>query len=330
MDPILAVTCGDPAGIGPEVAVQAARSRAATAGVRCLLVGPAAVWRRAGAPVGWPVLCTPDQIHEERRPVAVFDLPWVGKLPATGRGTRASGRLAFAALERAVDLVLAGEVAGLVTAPLSKEAVAQSRPGFTGHTEYLEARVRELRPAARAIMVLEGGGLRVALATTHLPLKAVARAIEKLGRVGIAGLIRQLGGQLRLRYGVDRPRIGVLGLNPHAGEGGLLGDEEQRIIGPAIVQARSPLWEVSGPLPGDTAPYQMKQGRFDVLLAMHHDQGLGPLKLAGFVEGINVTLGLDLVRTSPDHGTAFDIAGKNVADPRSMLAAVRRAAAWVR
>ncbi|MGH7144746.1 MAG: 4-hydroxythreonine-4-phosphate dehydrogenase PdxA [Planctomycetota bacterium] len=326
--PLLAVTCGDPAGIGPEVAVRAVRSAAAR-GARWVLVGPDAVWNLAGAPSDWPVVATPDRLHAVRARVMIFNRPAPARLPTSGRSTPVGATVALDALAAATDLLLSAEVAGMVTAPLCKATAAKIQPGFVGHTEYLEARVRELRPQARALMLLEGGGLRVALATTHLPLRAVPDALARLGAKGLAAQIRTLAEGLRRDYGLATPRLGVTGLNPHAGEGGLLGDEEINIIEPAIRLARSPLWRVEGPLPGDTAPYLMRQGRFDALLAMHHDQGLAPLKLAGFAEGINVTLGLNIVRTSPDHGTAFDIAGRGQADPRSMQAALRRAVGFV-
>lgn len=224
------------------------------------------------------------------------------------------------ALRRGVDRVLAAEGSALVTAPIDK-AVAHAE-GFAhpGHTEYLAARCGVTDFA----MLMAGSRLRVALATIHVALQDVVRV---LGQVEIVRAGSLLARGLREHFGVPRPRIGVLSLNPHAGEQGLLGDQEARIIAPAIetLRAAEPDCTFEGPLPADTAFFAHISGRYDALLAMYHDQGLGPFKLIHFSDGVNVTLGLPFVRTSPDHGTAKDIAGRGIADPSSMRAALQLA-----
>jgi 4-hydroxythreonine-4-phosphate dehydrogenase len=228
------------------------------------------------------------------------------------------------ALERAVDLVLSEPGRGLVTAPIDKAACAALGFRFPGHTEYLAHRAG----VAQVCMAMIGPRLRVALATVHVPLRAVPTL---LSRDRVLGPTRLLGSFLRRELGLERPRVGVLGLNPHAGERGLLGDEEARIIEPAIAQLVAESGdglEVSGPLPADTAFALHAQGRLDGVVAMYHDQGLCPFKLLHFADGVNATLGLPFVRTSPDHGTARDIAGRGVADAGSMATAIRLAIDW--
>lgn len=213
---------------------------------------------------------------------------------------------------------LAGELAALVTAPISKKLLHDAGYRFAGQTELL-ARVAK---AGKFAMMLTGGPLRVALVTTHAPLSQVPRLItaKKITEV------IELSHDVCRRFGIRHPRIGVAGLNPHAGESGLLGDEERRIIAPAVRRAVRKKINVTGPWPADTLFHKAYHGEFDAVVAMYHDQGLAPLKMIAFDSGVNLTLGLPFVRTSPDHGTAFDIAGKNIARPDSMIAAINLAA----
>jgi 4-hydroxythreonine-4-phosphate dehydrogenase len=230
------------------------------------------------------------------------------------------GRSQVVALERAVDEVLARPGTALVTAPIDKHACQSAGFAYPGHTEYLAARAGGVDVA----MLLAGKRLRVALATIHIPLRQVPECLDRAAIVR-AGTLLAAG--LRRQFAITRPRIGVLALNPHAGEGGMLGSEERTIIEPAIdVLAREagPA-EFFGPLPADTAFAFHDQGRYDAVLAMYHDQGLGPFKLVHFTDGVNLTLGLPFVRTSPDHGTARDIAALGTADPASFDAAVTMA-----
>jgi 4-hydroxythreonine-4-phosphate dehydrogenase len=225
-------------------------------------------------------------------------------------------------IDRAVAGALHGEFDALVTAPVHKGVINEAGVAFTGHTEYLEERT-----GARAVMLLATGELRVALATTHLPLKQVSSAITIESLVATA---RILSKALAERFGIPHPRLAVCGLNPHAGEGGYLGDEELKTIAPAIERMRAEGIHASGPLPADTAFVPAVLRNYDAVLAMYHDQGLPVIKHAGFEQAVNVTLGLPVTRTSPDHGTAFDLAGSGRADARSLIAAVQLASRLAR
>jgi 4-hydroxythreonine-4-phosphate dehydrogenase len=226
-------------------------------------------------------------------------------------------------IDRAVDLCLAGEMAAMVTAPVQKSLIADAGVPFSGHTEYIAARSGAPLP----VMMLTAGSLRVALATTHLPLRAVSAA---LSAALLLQTLQVLSHDLRRWFGLSAPRIAVCGLNPHAGEGGHLGDEELRIIAPAIAQARAEGLAVEGPLPADTVFVPSHLAAYDVVLAMYHDQGLPVLKHAGFGQAVNVTLGLPIVRTSVDHGTALDLAGSGRADAGSLMSALELAAQMAR
>ena len=239
--------------------------------------------------------------------------------PSTaGKLDVANARYVLALLDRAADGCLAGEFDAMVTAPVHKAVINDAGFIFTGHTEYLAARAG----TAHVVMMLVGGGLRVALATTHLALADVPRAIT---RAGLVATLRVIERDLRQRFGIARPRILVAGLNPHSGEGGHLGREEIDVIEPALRAARAEGIAADGPVPADTlfVPERLKQA--DCALAMYHDQGLPVLKYASFGKGVNVTLGLPFVRTSVDHGTALDLAGSGRADPGSLLEAVQLA-----
>ena len=235
-----------------------------------------------------------------------------------GRPDARNAGYVLALIDLAVDGALTGEFAALVTAPVQKSLLNEAGIAFSGHTEYLALRAGGGPP----VMLLAAGELRVALATTHLPLARVS------GALSVAALThtgQTLAAALRDFWGIARPRLAVCGLNPHAGEGGHLGDEEQRIIGPAIERLRAAGIEAHGPLPADTVFVPRILARYDAVLAMYHDQGLPVVKHAGFERAVNVTLGLPLLRTSPDHGTALDLAGSGRADPGSLREAVRLA-----
>jgi 4-hydroxythreonine-4-phosphate dehydrogenase len=221
-------------------------------------------------------------------------------------------------LRRGVDGCLSGEFSALVTAPLQKRSIIDAGIAFTGHTEYLA----ELTSTPLPVMLLVSEDMRVALATTHLPLRDVPDAIST---DSLTAVIDVLNRDLKLRFGIERPAIVVCGLNPHAGEGGHLGKEDAEIIEPAVAACRDQGIDVRGPLPADTA-FTPAAGASDAILAMYHDQGLPVIKYAGFGNAVNVTLGLPIIRTSVDHGTALDLAGKGRADPGSLIAAVRLAA----
>ena len=288
----LVITAGEPAGVGPELCNALVGTRFEK---RVVVVGD----RR--------------QIDER---LEVVDTPFPVEVKP-GEPTPANAATLLDGLRLAAEGCLAGEFAGMVTAPLAKSVIADSGVAFTGHTEYLAG----ITGARLPVMMLVAGDLRVALATTHLPLRDVPDAItpEVLDAV-----VRILDSDLRTRFGIARPEIVVCGLNPHAGENGHLGREEIDSITPTLDALRAEGMHVRGPLPADTA-FTPAAGHKDAVLAMYHDQGLPVLKFAGFGHAVNVTLGLPIIRTSVDHGTAFDIAGSGRADPGSLLAAVELA-----
>lgn len=293
----LAVTLGDPRGIGPEVTA-AALDAARGGELGLVTVGPAGT------------IVTPDI------EVGAFD---------AGAGAAAAGRLAGAAIQRAAELALAGEVDGIVTAPIDKTALAAGGYAFPGHTEML----RSLSGAEAVAMMMAaettalGGALRVVLATIHIPLEAVPGAVT---REVLLTQTRLTHRALLELWGMDEPRLALCALNPHASDGGLFGDHEARVMAPVVGQLVSEGLEVAGPVPADTVFVRALRGEFDAVIAPYHDVGMAAFKTASFGSGVNITLGLPFVRTSPDHGTALDIAGRGLADPTSMIEAVRTAA----
>jgi 4-hydroxythreonine-4-phosphate dehydrogenase len=257
----------------------------------------------------------PAYVSRARAPaLSVLGIP-VASPVQPGRLDAANGRHVLALLDRAVDGCASGEFDAMVTAPVQKSTINDAGVAFTGHTEYLAARTG----TPRVVMMLVGGGLRVALATTHLPLSEVPRAIT---REVVEETLRILHADLRGKFGISRPRIRVAGLNPHAGEAGYLGREEIEVITPAIQALAAEGIDVTGPYPADTLYTPGMLAGVDATLAMYHDQGLPVLKHASFGRGVNVTLGLPIVRTSVDHGTALDRAGSGEADPGSLREAV--------
>lgn len=295
----LAVSMGDPCGIGPEIIVKAHASGALG---EAIVVGDAGVLAQAAARLGLPV--PPHIWAPPGLPQGLAGLP-------LGRVDARAGAAAAASVRGAVALVRQGAAAALVTAPLHKAALAAAGEPFPGHTEMLQAMTE---PPAPVRMMLANDELRVVLATIHVSLR---QAIDLIRAPLVLETVRITHRALR-QWGVAAPRIAVAGLNPHAGEGGLFGDEELAHIAPAIAQARAEGLDASGPHPPDTVFMRARQGAFDVVVAMTHDHGLIPVKYLGVDSGVNVTLGLPWVRTSPDHGTAFDIAGQGVADARSL------------
>ena len=327
---LLALSMGDPCGIGPETIAKAVAARASG---RVLVVGDVAVMRRAVAQCGL------------RLPVAQLDQPtdaalappdclWVWQPPGLhasgldlaqlpmGRVHAEAGRAAALCISAAAELALRAEVAAIVTAPVHKEALAAAGVPYPGHTELLQA-------AAGGVpvrMMLANDELRVVLVTIHLALR---QAIARLDFEAVLQTLR-IAHRSAAAWGQATPRIAVAGLNPHAGEGGLFGDEEIRFIAPAVAAARAEGINATGPFAPDTVFMRARNtpahpGEFDIVVAMLHDHGLIPVKYLGVEQGVNVTLGLPFVRTSPDHGTAFDIAGSGRADASSLIAAVRMA-----
>jgi 4-hydroxythreonine-4-phosphate dehydrogenase len=315
--PLIAISLGDPGGIGPEITARVLADPAITQACTPIVFGARNVWSRACAVTGLP-----DHLVEIARPedargpslISCDDAP-LDQLPA-GKATRAAGVAQTRYLARAVDALTAGKVAGLCTAPVNKAAVHAAGLPFTGHTEYLQERFH----VPRVVMLMAGERLRVALATMHVAVRDVAASLRREELVEIGLLVAS---ELRERFGIPAPRLAFCGLNPHAGEEGQFGDEEQRIIGPAIAELRARGVATEGPFPADGLFPRVHEAGFDAVVAMFHDQGLIPFKMLEFHTGVNVTLGLPRPRTSPDHGVAYDIAGQGKADPRSMASALR-------
>ncbi len=296
-DKPLVVTAGEPAGIGPELCDALQDTRHAD---NVVIIG--------------------DQ-RLQKSDLAVIDMPFPAPV-VSGRPDAANAKTLLDGLTRAVRGCLDGEFSGLVTAPLAKSTIAAAGIPFTGHTEF----IAELTGTPLPVMMLVAGDLRIALASTHLPLREVP---DYVTRERLTTIIEVLHDDLTQRFGIEDPQIIVCGMNPHAGENGLLGSEELTVIKPVIEALVARGMQLRGPLPADTA-FTPAAGRRDAVLAMYHDQGLPVLKHAAFGSAVNVTLGLPIVRTSVDHGTAFDIAGTGTADPGSLIAAVELAAALTR
>lgn len=328
----LALTQGDPCGIGPEIVAMLFRGRDEAAG--CFVVGDVAVMRRAAALTGGLLAVARIEQPSEalNRPPHCIPVLQASGLPPDlmdapiGRVDARAGAAAARCIEQATALAMRGDVAGLVTAPIHKEALAASGIPFPGHTEMLQALAAVDGRAPPVRMMLANDELRTVLVTIHLSLR---RAIDAVTFDAVLDTLR-IAHAAAARWGQPRPRLAVAGLNPHAGEGGLFGDEEIRIIAPAIAAARSDGIDASGPYAPDTVFMRARNapghpGEFDIVVAMTHDHGLIPVKYLGVEHGVNVTLGLPFVRTSPDHGTAFDIAGTGGADAASLRAAVAMA-----
>jgi len=320
--PLIVITMGDPAGIGPEIIARVIDSGELIPLCGPVVIGDAGVMKKI--------------IEELRLPVAVNSIASLGQAgPAKGRldvldlknveltahqwGSpgASSGKAVVEYIKKAVELTMAREADALVTAPISKELMNAAGHHYAGHTELLA----ELTGTKEYGMMFVGGGLRVILATIHVALKDVPRLITQ----ALVLKTLRLAHKAMRSFGIDKPRIGVAALNPHAGEGGLFGAEEREIILPAVVKARGEDIQASGPVPADTLFYKARNNYFDIVVAMYHDQGLAPLKMVAFGNAVNVTVGLPIIRTSVDHGTAYDIAGKGCADPTSLLEAVKLA-----
>jgi 4-hydroxythreonine-4-phosphate dehydrogenase len=322
----LAVTLGDPAGIGPEVVVKAWRALRET-GPAFMVVGDAAAVASAptaGADAVRKVSSPDEAAAVFADAIPVLDLPLRARVVA-GQPSEAAARAIIQWIETAVGLTLSGAVCGLVTAPISKASLYEAGFRFPGHTEFLG----ELTAAARydgargPVMMLTAADLRVTLATVHAPL-ATAPSLLTITSIVNAGLVTAQA--LRRDFGVESPRLAVAGLNPHAGESGSIGREEIDVVGPAVRALKDLGVNATGPHPADTMFHEEARRTYDAALCLYHDQALIPVKMLDFWGGVNVTLGLPIVRTSPDHGTAFDIAGRGLARADSMIAAIRLAA----
>jgi 4-hydroxythreonine-4-phosphate dehydrogenase len=319
---------GDPAGIGPEIILKALADPAVYRRCRPILFGHPGLFERLIRALRLPLrLEILDRSggrsgsHGLRSPACVPIVPLTtsGALPRPGQLSAAGGRLAAQAIERATAWAQAGELDAITTGPIHKVGLSRAGYPFDGHTEFLAA-LTQSEPVG---MMMVGGGLRIMLATIHLAIRDLPR---QLTRQKILTAIRLTHQAMRHWFGRPDPAIGVAALNPHASDQGRFGDEETRLIAPAMARARRSGIRVTGPFPADTLFHRAHRGEFDATVAMYHDQALIPIKLLAFGRAVNLTVGLPFVRTSVDHGTAYDIAGKGVADPGSLLAALELAA----
>jgi 4-phospho-D-threonate 3-dehydrogenase / 4-phospho-D-erythronate 3-dehydrogenase len=317
--PLLAITMGDPAGIGPEVVLKALTHAEVYERCRPLIIGDRSILERAAGWLGQEfqidVVGAPAQGAYEPGRVALLDMENAppDRVPV-GQETAVAGAAAVEYVFRACDLAMAGEVDGVVTAPLNKAAMNMAGFQYAGHTELLTERTG----AQRVSMLLIGPNLRIVHVSTHVALE---EAIDRVTPERVGAVI-QIAHDACRALGITHPRIAVAGLNPHASEGGLFGDEEALRIEPAIRAARARGLDVSDPQPPDTVFLRATKGVYDIVVAQYHDQGHIPMKLLAFDSGVNVSYGLPIIRTSVDHGTAFDIAGKGIASESSMLAAI--------
>lgn len=310
----LAITMGDASGIGPEIVAKTL----AKGDERAVIFGSHLVMEDAVHRLGLDLtvrhIAGPEDARFEPRSIEIVEATQIIALPPLGTVNATSGQASFDAILAAIAAAKAGKVSGIVTAPINKEAMGSAGIRYPGHTEILA----DYGGAKRVAMMLANDDIRTVPVTIHTSLRKAIDQADFDAQMSAIRLANEGGKAL----GIAAPRVAVAGLNPHAGEGGLFGDEEIRIIRPAIEAARDEGIEASGPWPGDTVYMQARKGRFDVVVAQYHDQGLIPVKYLGLEKGVNITLGLPFVRTSPDHGTAFDIAGQGIADPASLETAL--------
>jgi 4-phospho-D-threonate 3-dehydrogenase / 4-phospho-D-erythronate 3-dehydrogenase len=323
MTGVIGISLGDVTGVGPEVTLKAVAAELPADDCRYLLIGDAAVVQRIKAQLGLQLEIVPPESASATARVMIANPLGDPPLPENlVDGSPTAARAAVAWLQDGAERCLRQELDALVTAPVNKEAIVRAGHAFIGQTEFLS----QLAGASRTAMMLLGRDeherwLRVALVTTHVPISQVAQHITP-AKIRLAV---ELATQSCRDLDLPRARVAVCGLNPHAGEGGQMGTEEQTIIGPTLLKMQREGFDIVGPLSGDTVFYHALRGEFDAVVAMYHDQGLAPLKAVAFDTGVNWTLGLPFIRTSPDHGTAYNIAGQGLANPSSMIAAIRLA-----
>lgn len=310
MKPVIAITMGDPAGIGPEVALKALSSERVRRAARPVIIGDLALLRRLSEKLGLKSPPASNVIN-----LSTLDLKKLGP----GRPTIESSRAMVSYIQEAVKMAVNGYADAMVTGPINKESASLAGFKFPGHTEF----IAHLTGVKDFSMMLGGDMIKVVLVTIHEPIKKVPGLITLKN---VLKTIKITDSSFKKFFGIKKPCIAVCGLNPHAGEGGLFGDEEIKIIAPAVNKARSAGINAIGPLPPDTVFFRMRKGEFDCAVCMYHDQGLIPLKLMHFENAVNVTLGLPIIRTSVDHGTAYGMAWKGKASAESMIAAVEMAA----
>jgi len=322
--PFIGITMGDPVGIGPEIIFKALSSPSIYKTCKPLVIGDLGVLELAKKSTSSTL-----KIKDVKIPVSgaykygLIDVLCLSKLNkdkiSWGKPSVQTGKAMIKYITAAIDIANSGDIGAIVTCPINKAAMQKAGSRFSGHTELFADRTKTKSFA----MMLAGRRLRVVLVTIHIPLKNVS---AELSKERILKTIQITWDALHNKFGFEKPRIAVAGLNPHAGEKRMFGDEEEKIISPAIDSARKKGFHVSGPFPPDTVFYHAANGRYDAVVCMYHDQGLIPFKLLHFTDGVNTTLGLPIIRTSVDHGTAYDIAGTGKADPGSLVAAINMAA----
>jgi len=320
---IIGITMGDPVGIGPEIILFALSQPDIFSICRPFVLGDLPMLESAkrytGSPVDFNLIRSP---HEGKYQAGSIDVISLSELDPgktqPGKPSARTGRAMVSYIIAAIDMAIQEQISALVTCPINKAAMQLAGFHYNGHTELLKEKTK----AGNAVMMLAGSMLRVVPVSIHMPLKAVPAFLttEKIFET-----ISIASHGLTEYFGLKEPRIAVAGLNPHAGEEGIFGDEEDRVIVPAVVQARKEGFDTEGPFPSDTLFYHAKNGSYDAVVCMYHDQGLIPFKMIHFNDGVNTTLGLPIIRTSVDHGTAYDIAGTGKANPGSLLAAIKMA-----
>ena len=314
-----ALSMGDPAGIGPEITHKTWQTLRETRELAFAVIAPPAIFADTQHQIISDISDAAD-VFSSALPI----LPIEGKACAAGQPSAKNAPAIIHSIERGVELCLSRQADGLITNPIAKQVLYEAGFKFPGHTEFLGhlSQTHDAPYAKGPVMMLAAQNLRVGLATVHIPLKTAA---EKISTAGIAATARVMLGALRTDFGVAKPRLALTGLNPHAGEGGALGAEEIDIINPAAQLLRDEGHDVTDAQPADTLFHAEAREGYDAVLAMYHDQGLIPVKTLDFHGGVNITLGLPFIRTSPDHGTAFGIAGEDIARPDSLIAAIRKA-----
>ncbi|HXC62458.1 MAG TPA: 4-hydroxythreonine-4-phosphate dehydrogenase PdxA [Nitrospiria bacterium] len=332
MKPVIGITMGDPVGIGPEIIIKSLSRARIHVLCRPFVLGDSRLFektiRRLRSPLKIRGISNLEDLRFSGKILNVLSLP-IEDLDYLKPGVpnKSAGMAMLAAINKGTEMALKGEIAALVTAPIHKEALRLTGSPHPGHTELL-ANLSDLgggKPSVR--MMLVGGKLRVILVTTHAALSEVPKLITT---PKVFTTIQLADSTMKKHFGIRRPRIAVAGLNPHAGEGGLFGQEDQALIRPAVEQAKAGGIQAVGPLPPDSLFHQAYRGDYDVVVVMYHDQGLIPLKMLSFGHAVNITVGLPFIRTSVDHGTAYDIAGKGIADPSSLIAAIELAVKMVK
>ncbi len=317
--PRIGITMGDPAGIGPEIILKALSKKELQRICDLTILGDRGLLLKLSEEHSIPYTRRGDEFfsfYGSDRPVRLLNLSSISLKRLTyGKPEKEQMNATITYIKEGAKMALSGEIDAIVTAPINKEALKKVGFDFPGHTEFLA----HLTKTKDFVMMMVGGGLRVSLVTIHLSLKD---AIETLTKEDVSRTIMLTDNALKIYFSIEKPSIGVAGLNPHAGEGGIFGMEEREILMPAINKVRQHGIDAIGPLPPDTIFYRSLKGGFDAVVAMYHDQGLIPVKLLAFERAVNVTLGLPIIRTSVDHGTAYDIAGRWQADPSSLIEAI--------